>query len=297
MARQWQQTQWAQYHRQDQDQQGQDPQHNQDEQGQQTQAQNPERHGEQNQGSRWQHPPGHRADKAQDRRHELYRAKQDIKRLEDRLVEVKDQCQLEKRVMALEHQKKVSDMLAQAAAMALNHQAELGKKQEQIDALKAQHKTEEDGFKAEIRALKAKLEAEEQKTKMATAADLKPWMDANDRFVKQEKEMTAKIDELRNERVQLKKAGRHLTPSEQWSFKNVSRFRPTKPCRRSCRPPRRHGSRHSSKLNSEPFPSLDISARRTRSSSTFMRRRSRRRKGTCFQLVFLSCWPDRRLPP
>ena len=72
------------------------------------------------------------------------------------------------------------------------------------------------------------VEAEEQKTKMATAADLKPWMDANDRFVKQEKEMTAKIDELRNERVQLKKAGRHLTPSEQWSFKNASRFRPMK---------------------------------------------------------------------
>ncbi|CAE7389995.1 unnamed protein product, partial [Symbiodinium pilosum] len=101
------------------------------------------------------------ADKAQDRRHELYRAKLDIKRLEDRLEEVN---------------------------------------QEQIDALKAQHKTAEDGFKAEIRTLQAKLEAEEQKTKKATAADLKPWMDANDKFVKQEKEMTAKIDELRNER-------------------------------------------------------------------------------------------------
>ena len=196
--------------------------------------------------------------------------------------------------MALEHQKKISDMLAQQAAVMLNHQAELGKKQEEMDDLKARHKTQEDSLRAEIQSLTSRLQAEEQKKKMATAADLKPWMDANDNFVKQEKEMTAKIDELRNERVQLKKAG--LTPSVQRSFKNVSRFRPTKPCRRSCRTPRRHGSRHSSKLNSEPFPSLDISARRTRSSSTFMRRRSRRRKGTCFQLVFLSCWPDRRLP-
>ena len=160
------------------------------------------------QGSRWKNPPGHRADKAQDRRHELHRAKLDVKRLEERLDEVKEQCQLEKRVMSLEHQKKVGDMLAQGAAMALNHQAELAKKQEQIEALKAEHKSEEDGLKAQIQTLQAKLEAEQQKTKMATAADLKPWMDANDRFVKQEKEMNAKIDELRNERVKLKKAGR-----------------------------------------------------------------------------------------
>ncbi|CAE7235476.1 unnamed protein product, partial [Symbiodinium pilosum] len=157
-----------------------------------------------------EHPPGHRADKAQDRRHELYRAKQDIKRLEDRLVEVKDQCQLEKRVMALEHQKKISDMLAQQAAVMLNHQAELGKKQEEMDDLKARRKTEEDGLRAEIQSLTSRLQAEEQKKKMATAADLKPWMDANDNFVKQEKEMTAKIDELRNERVKLKKANEAL---------------------------------------------------------------------------------------
>ena len=212
MAPKWQ-THWDQ---QWQEQQWQGPQS--ETQGTETQTSGQGQGAQDNQDQaqgRWQHPPGHRGDKAQDRRHELYRAKLDIKRLEDRLEEVKEQCQLEKRVMALEHQKKVSDMLAQAAAMALNHQAELGKKQEQIDDVKAQHKTAEDGFKAEIRTLQAKLQAEEQKTKKATAADLKPWMDANDNFVKQEKEMTAKIDELRNERVQLKKAGRHLAPSMQ----------------------------------------------------------------------------------
>ncbi|CAE7307205.1 unnamed protein product, partial [Symbiodinium pilosum] len=181
VAPQWQHTQWAET----QGRQGAQNQQNPTEEWQGAQTQSDQQ--DQARSHRWQHPPGHRGDKAQDRRRELYRAKLDIKRLEDRLEEVKEQCQLEKRVMALEHQKK-----------------------EQIDALKAQRKTEEDGLRAEIRTLKAKLEAEEQKKKMATAADLKPWMDAKDKFVKQEKEMTTKIDELRNERVQLKKANEAL---------------------------------------------------------------------------------------
>ena len=121
MAPQWQHTQWAET----QGRQGAQNQQNPTEEWQGAQTQSDQQ--DQARSHRWQHPPGHRGDKAQDRRRELYRAKLDIKRLEDRLEEVKEQCQLEKRVMALEHQKKVSDMLAQAAAMALNHQAELAR--------------------------------------------------------------------------------------------------------------------------------------------------------------------------